>query len=185
MSFGYLELFGIAADCFQVLMIVVIIFLLVRYHRKMSTPNWSEWASSEANPFMHEFLLQSLKHQSEQAFEHIEKTIRIERDNLLQLLELGDQQIARQDAAQDGPDTKTVSFTINEASQPEDPPDSENRYKQVLRLAADGMSSRRIAKQLSIPLGEVELVMKMNPSGTSNRLYRNGSGSNQRRRAAR
>ena len=185
MSFGFLEVFGIAADCFQVLMIAVMIFLMLRYRKKMSTPDWSEWASSEANPFMHEFLLQSLKHQSEQAFDHIEKTIRVERSNLLQLLELNDQQIPRGDIGKAEPETKTVSFTINDTPQPEESVDSDNSYEEVIRLAAEGMNSRRIAKQLSIPLGEVELVMKMNPSGSSNRLERNGRRSNERRRVAR
>ena len=185
MSSEFLEVFAIAADCFQVLMIAVMIFLLLRYRKKMSTPDWSEWASSEANPFMHEFLLQSLKHQSEQAFDHIEKTIRIERNNLLQLLELSDKQISLEDTGKAEPEPKTVSFTINDTSPSEEPVGSDNSYEQVIRLAADGMNSRRIAKQLSIPLGEVELVMKMNPSGTSNRLDRNGLSSQERRRVAR
>ena len=165
MSFGYLEVFAIAADGFQVLLIVVVIFLLLRYRKKLAAPDWSAWASSEANPFQHEFLLQSLKHQSEQAFDQIEKTVRLERNTLLQLLELGDQQSARDDAGPAEPDPKTVSFTINDTTPSEEPAESDNRYQQVMRLAADGMNSRRIAKQLSIPLGEVELVMKMNPPG--------------------
>lgn len=185
MDFGYIEVFGIAADCFQVLMIVVVIFLLVRYRKKTQAPNWSDWATSESNPFRHEFLLQSLKHQSEQAFIHIEKTIQAERNNVMQLLELSDQQPTQSVAGFPDQEPEEAPFNIEEPHNTSEQDHSDDQYQKISQLAAEGMNSRRIAKKLAIPLGEVELVMKMAAASNPNRFGEAYAAGDQRRRAAR
>lgn len=192
MSFGYFEIFGIAADCFQVLMIVLIVFLLVRYRKKTQTPNWSDWAASQANPFMHEFLLQSLKHQSEQAFNQIEKTIQTERTHLMQLFELSDQQLKQGGADFSEPEPEAAAVnpeaapsSVDELPLSDEHEISEDRYEHISQLAADGMNARRIAKQLAIPLGEVELVLKMAAASNSNLFNEASNAGVLRRRAAR
>ncbi|PIQ97583.1 MAG: hypothetical protein COV67_03505 [Nitrospinae bacterium CG11_big_fil_rev_8_21_14_0_20_56_8] len=38
---------------------------------------------------------------------------------------------------------------------------SSDKYEEVLRLASNGLSSREIAKQINLPLGEIELALTL------------------------
>lgn len=161
MSLGYLEIFRIAADCFQVLLGVVLVVLLVRYKKTAAKADLSNWPGTEAGPFMHEFMLQSLKHQSEMSFDSIEKTISAERQNLLRLFDISHSGLESDPAAFLSEDINTEVFQMDDGESEMGIDSSSNRYQQVTQLATEGLKAPRIAKQLGIPRGEVELVLKM------------------------
>lgn len=169
MSLGYLEVLGFAADCFQVLLGVVLVFLLVRYRKSAVKTDGLNLPVTGAGPFRHEFMLQSLKHQSEQSFDCIQKTLQSERSNLMRLYEIGGTHL---DLDPDCPTladdpSEAEAFQIGDCEQAPDEDQSANRYQKVAQLAADGLKAPRIAKQLGIPRGEVELVLKMAAASNS------------------
>lgn len=172
MSPGYLEFLGIAADCLQVLLGMVLVVLLVRYHKSAVRKDVSNWPAAEAGPFRREFLLQSLKHQSELSFDSIEKTISTERRNLLRLFEIGDAHLESDHGAFNPEEVAPESFKIGDGESKKDTDQSSDRYQQVAQLAADGLKAPRIAKQLGIPRGEVELVLKMAAVSNSTAQHR-------------
>jgi hypothetical protein len=166
MSLGHFEILGMVADGFQMLLIALILFLLVRYRKRSSPSDKSEWAPAGAGPFRHEFLIQSLLHQTDLAFDHIEKTIQTERRHLKEITASGHQQEALNDSCLPDAPSEAAPFDIDAAPLSDEPDDGDNPYQKVHQLAADGMNPQRIAKQLSIPRGEVELVLKMAASAS-------------------
>ena len=164
MSLGDIEILGIVADGFQILLILLILLLLVRYRNRAMASDCSGWASSGANPFRHEFLVQSLRHQTEMAFDLVENTLQAERRKLRQLCEPDHQQLERDGTDLFDEPLETAPFEIDETPLADEKNDDNDPYREVLRLAADGVNPHRIAKQLSIPRGEVELVLKMSAS---------------------
>ena len=171
MSLGYLEVFQIASDCFQVLLAAAAVLLLMRYRKNSNKPDWPSWPASEGTPFMHEFLLQSLKHRSEQSFDSVQRILQTERTNLMQLFEIGEGHWDDRPSVPALDDSDPEPFQIGEADPAENIDKTGNQYQQVRQLAAAGMSVPRIAKQLGIPRGEVELVLKMTIS-SQKKLYR-------------
>jgi hypothetical protein len=185
MSLGHFEIMGMVADGLQMLLITLILFLLIRQRKRSSMPEGSERPSSGAGAFRHEFLIQSLKHQTEMAFDHIEKTLQTERRELQQrYASVRQQEACRESILPEAP-PEDAPFNIDAASLTDETNDEDSPYRQVLEMAADGLNPHRIAKQLSIPRGEVELVLKMSASPPSTRAGNDPAALAQPRRVAR
>ena len=173
MTPGYLEIYRIAADGLQILLSAAAVLMLMRYRKKPPLPDWTAWPQADGSAFRHEFMLQSLRHQSEQSFDNLDRALRSERSNLQRFLEIGDSRwTGAAEPSEDVSDPSPFQIGGEDAAGPA--AENERRYEEVARLAAGGMNARRISKQLGIPLGEVELVVKLSaasdPATTGDRL---------------
>ena len=112
--------------------------------------------------FDDEVFAQRLKQQSEEAFKRIRVSIEKERSRILESIEtaafdrIGEQQRnGRVDEPQDLP------FQLHQGGKGRRVEKAKDSYAEVIRLAGQGMSAKKISRKTSIPKGEVEMIIRL------------------------
>jgi hypothetical protein len=167
MSDMNLELFRLVGDGIQILLCGCIVILLLRYRSRPHRNPMSSWPSGQARPFRQEFWLQALKHQSEQSFDNLQQALQSERSSLSRHFDIGNGQWPLNSDAQGDDDPKPWEHeTGRNSDQIEAGSGARERYHRVALLATEGLDARRISKRLNLPVGEVELMLKLSGLGT-------------------
>ncbi|UCF94371.1 MAG: hypothetical protein JSW39_09495 [Desulfobacterales bacterium] len=123
--------------------------------------------------FKAEILRQTLKQQSERAFENILETVAKERRVLNKLFQAEDAVNAGAimlSQASSAPSEPLSRRSIDGDSEG----DSDDRYAAIERLGRQGLSVPQIAEQLKVPRGEVELLLKLKGCDAASSRWENG-----------
>jgi len=157
MALHTLNFWEIAIDATQIGLCGLILLFLIRNRMKLKRLN-SNGPCGEKSPKLNtEFVVEALRQQSELAFNHIMKTIDKERQTLNAYFELRETQLAP------GLLTAASKDRMEPISGAEalEPDACEAIYSEIESLSDQGLSPSDIAEELSIPRGEVDLVLKL------------------------
>jgi len=117
---------------------------------------------SNQRKFDEEVFSQLVKQQSEKAFKRISHTINNERQLLAELIENGDLKKARTHLKSKGiSKIKPKSLEDNNLKKPFLKNTERDSYSEVLRLADQGMTVRKISEMVKIPKGEIEMLITL------------------------
>jgi hypothetical protein len=157
MALHTLNFWEIAIDATQIGLCGLILLFLIRNRMKLKRLNSNRPSGEKSPKFNTEFVVEALRQQSELAFNHIMKTIDKERQTLNAYFELRETQLAPGllTAASKGrmepiPGAEALESDASEAI-----------YSEIESLSDQGLSPSDIAEELSVPRGEVDLVLKL------------------------
>lgn len=160
MVFEILKNWEIVIDGVQIFLCLLILFYLFRNRSKKKDQVLMNTGSEPGQDFNAHVLTQTIKQQVDRAFAGVIETIAVEQERLESALQYD----------QPGYDAWDISeFHLrskfsdgNEISRKADFTDGrDQRHEQIQNLAAGGMSTRQISKELKAPLGEVELILSL------------------------
>lgn len=165
MTAAHLEYVALAADGVLMLLCLWILLLLSRHGKRIDRLTMPLRQPHDTLPFRREFMLQSLKHQSEQAFDNLQSMLQKERRNVARMFDIGDDPRPAFGEAAGSDDVNLQRFVLDRAAGASADSGGPNpRYHRALELAAEGLDASLISKRLDIPLGEVELLVKLSGS---------------------
>jgi hypothetical protein len=153
----------VAVDGIQVFLCLLILFFLIRNHRRRVKPDQTNSILTSGQGFNAQVFSQALSQQIEVAFANILNVAANERHNLEKVLQL--QQIKSEDHR--SPEILPSSYPapgggaiekVNESTDPE------KLQTRIRKLTSRGMSPKQIADELRTPLGEVELILSLQKS---------------------
>ena len=121
--------------------------------------------NESARNFGEEILIQTVKQQSERAFEAISETMNKERNALQTLIEERNIDKRKNPVFAKTANKRRVNFEDSKADWASGANPAIDRYGQVLRLANMGLSAREVAEEVKIPKGEVDLIIKLRKGG--------------------
>jgi hypothetical protein len=150
-----LDLWEIALGGTQICLCGLILLFLIRNRNKYKQMSRKAATDGNARDFNAEFIVETLRQQTEMAFNHILDTINKERHTLETYFELRETQNApclfkstdRNDAVSA---RGAVGLEATHAI-----------YNEIEGLADEGISPSDISERLNVPQGEVELVLKL------------------------
>ena len=152
----------VAIDGIQIILCILIVGLLIR-NRRQNRETARNNSSGYAGPnFNVQIFTQTLKQQVDEAFANITRTIALEQDKLEKTLpicgavsqtpEIGDTAAGRQRS-----DEQPFRPMSGEG------PERDPLLDKIRQLAAKGKTSEQISEAVKVPLGEVELVLSLQP----------------------
>jgi hypothetical protein len=147
----------------QILVWLVILVYFVR-QRLRQQPSGVPAATRAAAPlFSQEILLQTIRQQTEQALQGILAAVEAERDKLQRLLVRAE--VPRLPPTAPDAETAAAHIPFRLGETPSELVDR-SRYAGLKELGGRGLSLRQIADQLKLPVGEIELALKLQrPAG--------------------
>lgn len=154
---NYLEAvpWDLLASGFQLALCAGILFGWVR--RRIRRRSAAPGEPAAAPPiFAREMLLQTIRQQTEQAWQNIRAAVEAERDRLQHTL-AG----AASPTPEAEPGGSADAFAAFRWGDPEPDGPGPSRYDEVDALAAQGLNTRQIADRMKRPAGEIELALKM------------------------
>jgi hypothetical protein len=142
----------------QILVWAVILLYFVRKRLKLRPSGARAATTAPAPVFSQEVLLQTIRQQTEQALQTLLTAVEAERDKLQRLLVSTDvpHLLVAAPIAETAADH--IPFRLGE-SDPE--LRDQSRYARLKGLADRGLSPRQIADQMKLPVGEIELALKL------------------------
>ena len=152
------------SQAIQILVWAVILVYFV-HKRLKHRPSGAHAATAAAAPvFSQEVLLQTIRQQTEQALQSILTAVESERDKLQRLLVRAD--VPQLPVAAPIAETAAahIPFRLGE-SDPE--LTDRSRYAGLKGLCGRGLSPRQIADQMKLPVGEIELALKLQRASES------------------
>jgi hypothetical protein len=157
MALHTLNFWEIAIDAAQIGLCGLILLFLIRNHIKLQRLNLNAPSGEESNKVNTEFVVEAVRQQTELAFNHILETIDKERQTLHAYFELRETQLAPGLlkpvlSGQVEPNSNTAAL---------DPDAADTIYSEIESLSDQGLSLADIAEKLSVPRGEVDLVLKL------------------------
>jgi hypothetical protein len=157
MALHTLNFWEIAIDATQIGLCALILLFLIRNRMKFKRQNLNAPSAEQSKKVNTEFVVEALRQQTELAFNHILETIDKERQTLHAYFELRETQLAP------GLLTPVSSGPVEPFSNAEalDPDAADTIYSEIESLADQGLSLASIAEKLSVPRGEVDLVLKL------------------------
>jgi hypothetical protein len=161
MVFHTLNFWELTFEGTQIFLCIIIVLLLIRKRIKNTQLDLNAPGQKDSKNFSTEFLIQSVRQQSELAFKHIRDTIEKEHQRLEASLELQQPQITSK---------SFVHLPTNE--------DSEVGcgyliYGEIEGLASQGLSPEEISEKLDIPRAEVELILRLKQIGINPQIDAN------------
>ena len=148
----------------QILAWAVILVYFVRKRLKLRPSGAHAETTAPAPVFYQEVLLQTLRQQTEQALQSILTAVETERDKLQRLLVSAD--VPQLPVA--APIAETVAAHIPFRLGESDPElTDQSRYAGLKGLSGRGLSPRQIADQMKLPVGEIELALKLQRASES------------------
>jgi hypothetical protein len=157
MALHTLNLWEIAVDATQIGLGALILLFLIRNHMRLKRLNSNAPSGQEAQKFNSEFVVEAVRQQTELAFRHILETIDKERQTLDAYFELREVQLAP-GLLKSPPPNRIEPISGNEALEPNA---ADAIYSEIESLSDQGLSLKDIAEELSLPQGEVDLVLKL------------------------
>lgn len=155
-----MENWEVAVDGIQIFLCLLILFFLIRNHRRRLKPDLTHSKLVSGQDFNVEVFSQTINQQVELAFANIQNVIAGERRHLEKVLQL--QQVKPFDhnpseiipASQP---TRSSGVFENESESA----DQETLRTRIREMDTRGMSPKQIADTLKTPLGEVELILSL------------------------
>jgi hypothetical protein len=147
-------------DGFQMFLCLMIIFLLMRNHRRRLKSGLADPGQAFGQDFNMQMFAQTISQQVELAFNNIQNTVDHERRNIEKLMQL--QQVKSHE--QPSPEILPSLRPTNGRGATESPDKSADRstlQTRIRKMTIRGMSPKQIADELKTPLGEIELILNM------------------------
>lgn len=157
MTLQTINFWEIVLDLTQICLGALILLCLIRNKIKYKQLFLKAPTGKNSQNFNTEFIIQTIRQQTELAFTHILETIDKERQTLDAYFELRETQMASK-MLTPVPDHVAARIRGTEAADL-DPADT--IYTEIENLAGQGMSLEDISEDLNVPRGEVELVLKL------------------------
>jgi len=163
MTIQMLPLWELVLDGIQVLLCAVILFFLIhnkiKYRRLILNTSPKEYAAE----FSNEMRLQHLKQETEKVFDSIVDVINRERGSLQKHYD-SDEPNHRMDACVlPGPAEINADRPVDKQSE-----EDAAEFGEIFSLSEKGLSTREISQRVSMPRGEVELVLRLNKEMRNN-----------------
>ncbi len=154
----YTAQWGLVVDGIQIALCVGILFFLVLGRWRTRRLQANAAAHGAAGSFSEEVLLQSVRQRAETALSAIAAAVEAERIELQQLCDTGrtSRRMPPVEASAPAP-----PFRLGDRGGAGAPMAVQKGYEGIGPLAAGGLDPRQIADRLNLPLGEVELSLKM------------------------
>ena len=163
MVMAMMQNWEVAIDGIQIFLCLLILFFLIRNHRRRISPDQTNPKHESGPDFNAQIFSQTMNQQIELAYTNIVDVLADERRNMEKILQF--QQLKPFDhssseilpsshPAPGGDDLEHV----NESA------DQSRLQTRIRKLATRGMSPKQIATELKTPLGEVELILSLQRS---------------------
>jgi len=160
MGIEMMENWEVAVDGIQILLCLLILFFLVRNHRRKMNSVMMNPKRGVDQDFNLQVFSQAINQQVEMAFKNIQDVVADERQNLDKVLQFHPVNPADRGSAENRPQAfpshRDGSFKLVEETT-----ESGERQTRVQKLASRGMSIKQISEELKTPLGEVELILSL------------------------
>jgi hypothetical protein len=157
MALHTFNLWEIAVDATQIGLFGLILLFVIRNSLRLKRLNPNTPSGEESQKFNTEFIVEALRQQTELAFDHIMKTIDKERQTLHAYFELRETQIAPGLLAS----ASKRRIEPNASAEGLEPDTADAIYSEIESLSDQGLSPADIAEELTVPRGEVDLVLKL------------------------
>jgi hypothetical protein len=160
MVFQVPQNWDIAIDGFQILLCLLILGLYFKnraIHKKLAVNKIKNGGGQSFNAHVFNRIV---KQQVDQALTNIVKTIAAERNGLESVLELNPLSSEDDDISKVQSNSQLPNSHDNHRIS-DDRSGSAGRHDKVRKFSAKGLSARKIAEELKIPIGEVELILSL------------------------
>ena len=147
----------VAVDGIQIFLCLLILFFLIRNHRRKMEPDWMNHKNESGQDFNLQVFSQTISQQIELAFANILEVTANERRNLDKVLQF--HQFNETDGNSAGSNSDDTLQRINDSAGPGE------HQARIQRLATRGMSAKQISEELKTPMGEVELILSLQNQG--------------------
>lgn len=157
MALHSLNVWEIALGGTQIFLCAFILLFLVRKRSRNKHLIHKAPTDKNARNFNTEFIVETVRQQTELAFNHILETINKERHTLEAYFEL-------EEASSVPGFFKSITTGRNDAVSAQGPADldaADALYKEIENLAEQGLRSIDISEKLNVPPGEVDLVLRL------------------------
>jgi hypothetical protein len=160
MVFQVPQFWNIAGDGFQILLCLLMLsfFIKNRIIRKKNALNIASSAIGQS--FNTHIFSITVEQQLNQAFTNIIENIRAERNGLESLLGLNPPNQQNEDISMIRANTQLSELNANQRLT-DDRIGSAGRHDKIRKLAAKGLTTRNISKELKISMSEVELILSL------------------------
>ena len=153
------EFWGLVLDVIALFLCGSVVLHLIRNRAKYNQSLLKEPGKEDPNNFNEEVATQLVKQQSDRSFETISNAIEKERMLLHNLNPLSAEEPVRIQAEepvriQDDQNSYNKNSTGDGNS-------AGDKYDEVSRLVDSGLSAKKISERAKIPMGEVELIVKL------------------------
>jgi hypothetical protein len=161
-----LEHYEAIVDGFQIFLCLLILFFMVRSHRRRMKPELMNPKSDPGQDFNLQVFSQTINQQVELAFANILKVAANERRDLVKLLQ--SQQFTDTDHGSSGVRSPSLTSIPDEtALNVQESAGQGDRQTRIQNLSTQGMNAKQISEELKAPLGEVELILSLQKSRTN------------------
>ena len=159
----YMELmknWEFVVDGFQIFLCLMIIFLLIRNHRRRLKSDQEDPGQEFGQDFDMQVFSQTINQQVELAFNNIQNTLDHERRNIEKLMQLQQHRSSKQPSPEIMP-SLAPTHSRGATQSPDKSVGRSTRQTRIRKMTARGMSPKQIADELKTPLGEIELILNM------------------------
>ena len=166
MVLDLLEQYEAIVDGLQIFLCLLILFFLVRNHRRGIKPELMSPKRNSDQDFNLQVFSQTINQQVELAFTNILKVAANERRDLVKVLQLH-QHIEKDDTPSEGRSPVLTSSTGYPAQSVQEIAGQGERQAHIQKLSTQGMNAKQISDELKTPLGEVELILSLQKNRTN------------------
>jgi len=150
----------IAVDGIQIFLCLLILFFMIRNHRRRMKPDRMNPKIESGQDFNLQVFSQSINQQVELAFTNILEVAANERRNLDKVLQFQPVRNANHSSLEIRPQSRPPHRDDSFQRGQETAGQGEHRTR-IQKLATRGMSAKQISEELKMPLGEVELILSL------------------------
>ena len=150
----------VVIDGFQIFLCLLIIFLLIRNHRRRLKSDSADPRQVFGQDFNLQVYSQTIIQQIELAFDNIQNTVDGERRNIQKVMQIPQVRYYDQRPS-DIPPSSTLTHSDDSLINANESVDRDSLQKRIRKMTGRGMSPKQIADELKTPLGEVELILNM------------------------
>jgi hypothetical protein len=156
----------VAVDGLQICLCILILFFLIRRHRRKMKPDLMNLKSESGQDFNLQVFSQAINQQVELAFANILQVAARERRNLDKVLQ--SQQFKYSVPRSPGSLTPSLpSHPDNAAQSGQDIEGLGEDQARIQKLSTQGRTAKQISEDLKTPLGEVELILSLQKNRTN------------------
>ena len=155
-----LEHWRVVVDGIQITLCLLILLMLLRNPLKSRQPDGGSAENEHAHNFNSQVYAQTIRQQSEQAFDNISKTITAERRIFEEVLKFAEMMPETRSALGSQNGTRPSGGSEMAAALDGDG-SCGDRLKKIETLAGKGWEARQISDALKMPLGEVEFILNL------------------------
>ena len=153
----------VIVDGFQIFLCLLILFLLIRNHRRKLKLDLTGPKQELRPDFDVQVFSQTISQQIELAFSNIQNTVDSEYRNIQKVMKLQQDNTPIQRPSVILP-LSTPNHSRVALEKGEESVEQDTLQRHILKLSARGLNPKQIADELKAPLGEVDLILNMKKS---------------------